>query len=597
VGDLLPFISVFMRHLGLSSTETGIIYGVMPLITLLVRPLGGILADKMMIHKLMIAVCSLLTGISYCCLLLTPAKSPGEFQSTQMPLARTKVQCSPLDSFVNDCAKNGSTCPKSIGTLLENGVYNKSNLQCEFNCIRSKINPSPSSKACFTQTTGSLVSGNCDNTPIDTAKGVRFESKLQDILNNKIVGSNSTDLDQVCVDYDLRHMTFNGTEYWQMLCDSEVSLDCEITFANLTDFQACPYVTETSKLSNTFWIFFIIFFFANIVMSPVFTLIDAVAFDMLGPKPELWGRQRLWGTIGFTAFAVTSTFIMDAISQSHKTINYSVSFYIFMGLTTISAFVTYFLNPKNVQSARLLKNLKPLLTFKILAFLLVMMSFGMMNVVIEAYLFWFLQELGGPQKLLGLCVVFSCIPEMIMFHFAGAFIKKFGNIPCVLLACPAYAVRFFCYSFLSNPWFVLPVEMTHCFTFALMYASATGYANSISPEGLSATMQGVLAAVYWGIGKGIGSLVTGTMYDSVHGIGPRWTFRLYGFFALGVLALYGIVHFFFFRKKQASKEVDMTVTYEANKDEDGAQPEDKLLSPANQSGVELKDMSSSGNHM
>lgn len=501
VGDLLPFISVFMRHLGLSSTETGIIYGFMPLITFLVRPLAGILADKMKIHKLMIAICSLLTGISYCCLLLTPAKSSGEFQSTQMPLARTTLKCGPLDSFVNDCAKNGSSCPKSIGTLLENGVYNKTNLQCEFNCIRSNINPSPSSKVCFTKNTGSLVSDSCDNTPIDTANGVQFEWNLQDILKYEIVGSNSTDVVEVCMDYDVKHVTFNGTDYWQMLCDSEVSLDCDITCANFTDLQPCSDVTETSRLSNTFWIFFVVFFIGNIVMSPVFTLIDAVAFDMLGPKPELWGRQRLWGTIGFAAFAVTSTFIMDAISQSHKTINYSVSFYIFMGLTTITAFGAYFLNPKNAHSAPLLKNLKPLLTFKILAFLVVILSFGMMNAVIEAYLFWYLQELGSPQKLLGLCVVFSCVPEMIMFNFAGALIKKFGNVPCVLLACPAFAFRFFCYSFLSNPWFVLPVEMSHSLTFALMYASATGYASSISPEGLSATMQGLLAAVYWGIGK------------------------------------------------------------------------------------------------
>lgn len=48
-------------------------------------------------------------------------------------------------------------------------------------------------------------------------------------------------------------------------------------------------------------------------------------------------------------------------------------------------------------------------------------------------------------------------------------------------------------------------------------------------------------------GKGIGSIVTGSLFDEKSGLGPVWTFRAYGFFALALLILYTVLHFLVFR--------------------------------------------------
>lgn len=50
-------------------------------------------------------------------------------------------------------------------------------------------------------------------------------------------------------------------------------------------------------------------------------------------------------------------------------------------------------------------------------------------------------------------------------------------------------------------------------------------------------------------GKGIGSIVTGSLFDPVTGIGPVWTFRAYGFFALALFILYSLLCFFLLRGK------------------------------------------------
>lgn len=49
------------------------------------------------------------------------------------------------------------------------------------------------------------------------------------------------------------------------------------------------------------------------------------------------------------------------------------------------------------------------------------------------------------------------------------------------------------------------------------------------------------------VGKGIGSVVTGKLFDPSTGFGPVWTFRFYGIFALAVLAVYALTNIILFR--------------------------------------------------
>ncbi len=51
VASLLPYLAVYMKQLGLSPSETALIYGTMPFLGAIVRPLVGALADKLHAHK------------------------------------------------------------------------------------------------------------------------------------------------------------------------------------------------------------------------------------------------------------------------------------------------------------------------------------------------------------------------------------------------------------------------------------------------------------------------------------------------------------------------------------------------------------------
>lgn len=557
-GSLLPFIPVYMKQLGLSSAEAGIIYGVMPFVAFFVRPLFGALADKTHKHKLILALCILLTGVCYLMLLFAPSKA---IVSTER-LVLTGIQCDLFNSYVKDCSPVHSVntvsnqpmelCQISLTQFGEKfSKCNNSDDICKVDC--TLVFASSWLQTCFTNDVIPKMDSDC----VDLMPGQAFNftmNNLSAVIENVILGQNETVHGHVCQNYDLKNVTFSEKNFWQFTCNDTAVFDCHIR-CNEVYHGSCK-TTSSETFGKTFLIFFIIFLFCNIFFSPVLCLVDSIAYDILRERRGLWGRQRLWGTIGFALHAIVSTFIMDMINRKQNLINYTISFYMFFTLTLLSAVVTYFLKTSPaISCGQVFKNIFSLVKFpKIVVFLIVVTCFGIMNAVIETFLFWYLADLGATQVVFGLCLVFNCVPEAIMFMFTGMIIEKIGHIHCLLLGMLGFAIRFFYYSFLKTAWFVLPVETLHSLTFALMIAAATSYTSIISPSGMTATVQGLVGGLYFGFGKGIGSVVTGQMFDPVSRLGSVWTFRFYGFFAVFLMLLYGIVQYTIFRDLPEEKQ-------------------------------------------
>jgi len=64
----------------------------------------------------------------------------------------------------------------------------------------------------------------------------------------------------------------------------------------------------------------------------------------------------------------------------------------------------------------------------------------------------------------------------------------------------AFAVRFYLYSIIRNPVWVLPVEMFNGITYALAYSAAISHAGDLAPDGAKGTLQGIVGMSLSGIG-------------------------------------------------------------------------------------------------
>ena len=49
------------------------------------------------------------------------------------------------------------------------------------------------------------------------------------------------------------------------------------------------------KFGVTFWAYFSIFGSASFLMNPIWPLLNAIAYTLLGTQRNAWGKQRLWG--------------------------------------------------------------------------------------------------------------------------------------------------------------------------------------------------------------------------------------------------------------------------------------------------------------
>lgn len=83
-------------------------------------------------------------------------------------------------------------------------------------------------------------------------------------------------------------------------------------------------VTQYSQ----FWYLFIALCISWIGMAVVVSVGDAICFDLLGKRHELYGHQRVWGSVGWGIFSLVGGFLVDANSGGHAYKNYSVIFYL-----------------------------------------------------------------------------------------------------------------------------------------------------------------------------------------------------------------------------------------------------------------------------
>jgi len=516
-----------MKQIGLSTSNTGIIYGVMPFIGFLVRPLIGSVADKLRKHKLVLALCCVLTGLFYVLLLFVPYK---QVVYTQV---QTKILCNQFDTFIHDCHHVNTSsampsCPLTFSEYtvmlltkgkgndkLNVGIINQVNSSsAPYNTVKSSDDQTScdvsctylhksmeSVTMCFTNI-GKSYNNSCTRNSTTVRKMTDLVLTLPNISSNVRKGEGQEIEDFICHDLDLNSFVHKKQGHDQMLCSQEVELDCTLKCSQINN--DCT-VTKKVHMDDTFWMFFLFFLLGNISFSPIISITDAMAYDILGDKRSQWGKQRLWGTIGFAMFAVTSTFIMDRISKNSLDINFSVSFYIFGGLWVLTALCAYFLQAsEDIVCSSFLKDAFKLLSYgKFVVFMLTILCFGIFNGAIETFLYWFLQDkLEGYFNIIpGLCVLATCVAETPILFFSGYIIKKLGHLKCLCLVFIAYCLRFLLYSFLTNAWQALPIELLHGITFGLMWATSTSYGSIITPQGMSATVQGLIGGIHFGFGN------------------------------------------------------------------------------------------------
>lgn len=363
------------------------------------------------------------------------------------------------------------------------------------------------------------------------------------------------------------NQNFTGAYICQVKCNgSRFSLDvlplvedsyCYLGNLTCSSEVVCDMACEPNHKGSSFYMgpifitFAVLMCLGSIGYNVTNSVSDAICFDVLGDGGQMhYGKQRVWGTIGFGVSALFGGYLIDWWSGESNIKDYTPAFVLSVFLTGIDLFCCSKLKlPKMQKSENILKDvLKLIRQPHISTFLLFATFVGICDSFIMNYLFWYLEDLAlatgsmANIKLLeGLTIAAETLGgEVVFFPLSGRILKKVGYGHCLSLCFFAYFIRLGLLSLLPSPWWVLPIELVmQGPTYALCYTTIVAYASAVSPPGTSATMQGIVAGMDDGFGFAVGSLIGGFLY---RWFGGAFSFKLYSYFALTCSAL----HFFLF---------------------------------------------------
>ncbi|XP_015923811.2 major facilitator superfamily domain-containing protein 6 [Parasteatoda tepidariorum] len=326
---------------------------------------------------------------------------------------------------------------------------------------------------------------------------------------------------------------------------SSTHLNCSVVY--------CPAEEDVSMYGKfQFWIFVLLAVVSGTGANTLYTLSDAACYEVLGERPELYGRQRLWATISWGLITLLAGFVNDVATASKGRYDYSPGFYIMIAFVVLDLVLLLKIKlAKTNFSLNIFQDVRKIFaSSETVVFAVAVYFSGAFSGLLWGYEFWYLEELGATQMLLGLAAAIQClIAEVPMFFFSGWFIATFGYFYCLAGAFAAFALRFILYFLLQNPWLVLPIELTHSFTWAVFYACMTRYASSNAPAGTETTMLGILGGIYEGLGVATGSLLGGVGFDK---LGGRYTFLVAAVISFLCVPYIFISYFFLKRNSKTS---------------------------------------------
>ncbi|XP_055382593.1 major facilitator superfamily domain-containing protein 6 isoform X2 [Condylostylus longicornis] len=529
---VVPFMPTLARQLGFSTQIVGTIYAVLPIIGMLTKPLFGWIADKYQRHKILFILAQLLTAISFFCIMFIPP-------------VPTKVE---LDC--NEGANEIRFCPK-------NPKINQ--------CIQDKlekhfIGESPKCQMI------------CDATPAhwdiicknwNVTEPNKCNKELPTFQYDVILNMSHILISGDCIFFREYSGIMNGINT-TMYCPSDANkslfkskceLICEDKFIMTTLAEGDTTHNESVSGLYQFWIFFSLLITSWAGMAVVVSVGDAICFAMLGDRHHLYGNQRLWGAVGWGIFSIIAGLLVDKMSGGSPVKDYTIIFYMALIIIIFDMFASTRLEfTESKFSTSILKDVgKLFLSFRVIIFFIWCVSVGLCTALIWNFLFWHLEDLTDAankplcepdymKTLQGFAMGIQCFGgELPFFFLSGWILKKIGHINAMSLVLFGFSLRFILYSILSNPWWVLPIELLNGITFGIFYSTMASYASIVAPPGTEATLQGMVGAIFEGVGVSIGSFIGGLLFNAV---GGSITFLIYGVCAFIVFLMHVGVQYF-----------------------------------------------------
>ncbi|XP_022822081.1 uncharacterized protein LOC111353335 [Spodoptera litura] len=638
---LYPYLTIHMRELGINVEETAIMSAVTPVVSIVMPPLAGMLADKIGNFRLLLALSSALGGASALLLLAVPV---GRITVTFPPAVELLTTCEgstmrlglmkdypclPLHPYSYDINLTVLSCgfvcdlPKDITTDETNALIHTNSydihLQSTIDSQRlvyrhtvmaqlaqtmiPKKDQSTSrilTNDPFFNTTISKVSDHTIFFPAPKLYQIEcsHESTNETCLFGKDDIFNETEdhLDEAIlrmrISHDVQTAPHDIRNYWvrAVSTDNNFTKDddydgidgvsCSDNFGQDGGVRvqagsrklsgcraACAASTPRKSLCEntqqqieldpafTFWAYLAVRVFIGIIGGTAFAMFEGAVIAIVREQKADYGLQRVYGSIGGMISSPLSGLLIDYASRGKGYTDFRPAFYLYAVLKVASGALMLSIDLEFKQPAQnLLEDVISVFrNVEIVALFIACFIMGTAWGYIESFLFWLLQDLGASRSLMGITITVGGIAGLPLLVLSGPIIRRLGHANVLFIGFIFYAIRLLGYSLIYNPWLCLVFEALESVTSSLSFTAAVTYAARLSSTTTDTSVQGLLGGIYYGVGKGAGSLIGGYLMKF---FGTRPTYQIFAGATFITGCIYYLFNKFYLRKRAVSYDDD-----------------------------------------
>ncbi|XP_076041032.1 major facilitator superfamily domain-containing protein 6-like [Oratosquilla oratoria] len=533
---LWPFMTIFMRSMGISAEEIGLIYSVTPILGLLVPPFAGMLADRIGNFKVLLSSMMVLAAsVAPLFLLVPPARATHDLPS-QLPFNLT---CS-------------SSAPKSPQLVLSPPY------ECDITDVKRVL---LTVKSC---TTCRSFSGTCDSGGPPSEDCLKEPLALENAIQALVLHSSVGNEGEGHSEFDREFLVPGNFTCPSMMPPTRRKATTDATAEAPPCVLSCQALTPRDQLChnnqtvevfspfNTCIACLLVRIIHTSLMSVCYALATGAIMAVLVEDNGDYGLQRLYLNLGSMLLTPLSGVLIDYASEVNGYPDYRPAIFLNSSLILLCSLMNLFVNLEFRQpNKNIAFDCKVLLKQgRISVFLVVMTLSGACFGLLETFLFLFLEDLGATKGLMGLSLTVGHMAGIFVLIVSRAIIDWAGYVNTIVFGFCTLSLRLLGYSFIYNPWMVMPFEALECFSVALKIAAATTYAAALATPTTLATLQGIKNGLHYGVGHGLGSLIGGFLLKP---LGPRWTFRLTALVTLVVALSYLFIHMAFFRRSEYTR--------------------------------------------
>ncbi|XP_009968569.3 major facilitator superfamily domain-containing protein 6-like [Tyto alba] len=231
---------------------------------------------------------------------------------------------------------------------------------------------------------------------------------------------------------------------------------------------------------------------------------------------DRYGKLWIWSYLGASAGACSIAIFVDQLNcfLSSTITRLAVHFYGYALLIMLSLLVSVFF-PIHVpkKTDRVNKTAKALALLwsdgRAILYAFTVFLTGVAGSAVHNFLFWQMQDRGSSELYMGLSVAVGLLAEILLYFFKGKLLRTFSSGTIVAVSLSLLAVQLLCYSFLWTVWSVLLIQILSAFSSGALWWVVNMMVDDIATPGTERSLHALLQGLCYGGGASLGSFAGG----------------------------------------------------------------------------------------